>query len=60
VNIEHIMPASGKNIATIRHDAGFIDADKDKEIADFNRQFGASGGAVSWDTLQDFGSSPPV
>jgi len=25
-----------------------------------NRQFGASGGVVSWDTSQDFGSSPPV
>ena len=25
-----------------------------------NRQFGASGGVVSWDTLQDFGSSAPV
>jgi len=25
-----------------------------------NRQFGASGGAVSWDTSQEFGSSPPV
>ena len=25
-----------------------------------NRQFGASGGAVSWDTSQDFGNSPPV
>ena len=25
-----------------------------------NGQFGASGGVVSWDTLQDFGSSPPV
>ena len=25
-----------------------------------NRQFGASGGVVSWDTSQEFGSSPPV
>jgi len=25
-----------------------------------NRQFGASGGVDSWDTSQDFGSSPPV
>jgi len=25
-----------------------------------NRQFGASGGVASWDTSQDFGSSPPV
>ena len=25
-----------------------------------NRQFGASGGVVSWDTLQDFGSLAPV
>ena len=25
-----------------------------------NRQFGASGGVVSCDTSQDFGSSPPV
>jgi len=25
-----------------------------------NRQFGASGGVVSWDTSQDFGSLPPV
>jgi len=25
-----------------------------------NRQFGASGGVISWDTSQDFGSSPPV
>ena len=25
-----------------------------------NRQFGASGGVVSWDTSQDFGSSVPV
>ena len=25
-----------------------------------NGQFGASGGAVSWDTSQDFGSSAPV
>ena len=25
-----------------------------------NRQFGASGGAVSWDTSQEFGGSPPV
>ena len=25
-----------------------------------NRQFGASGGVVSWDTSQDFGCSPPV
>jgi len=25
-----------------------------------NRQFGASGGVVSCDTLQDFGSSAPV
>ena len=25
-----------------------------------NGQFGASGGVASWDTLQDFGSSPPV
>jgi len=25
-----------------------------------NGQFGASGGVVSWDTSQDFGSSPPV
>ena len=25
-----------------------------------NEQFGASGGVVSCDTLQDFGSSPPV
>jgi len=25
-----------------------------------NRQFGASGGVASWDTSQEFGSSPPV
>ena|GEM_PF-2581258 len=25
-----------------------------------NRQFGASGGVVSWDTSQDFGSFAPV
>ncbi|MCL2596347.1 MAG: hypothetical protein FWD66_01540 [Paludibacter sp.] len=25
-----------------------------------NRQFGVSGGVVSWDTSQEFGSSPPV
>jgi len=25
-----------------------------------NRQFGASGGVASWDTSQNFGSSPPV
>jgi len=25
-----------------------------------NRQFGASGGVVSWDTSQEFGSFPPV
>ena len=25
-----------------------------------NGQFGASGGVVSWDTSQDFGSLPPV
>jgi len=25
-----------------------------------NGQFGASGGVASWDTSQDFGSSPPV
>ena len=25
-----------------------------------NRQFGASGGVVSWDTSQEFGSLPPV
>ena len=25
-----------------------------------NRQFGASGGVVSWDTSQNFGSLPPV
>jgi len=31
----------------------------DKKAAD-NRQFGASGGAVSCDTSQDFESSPPV
>ena len=29
-------------------------------IAAPNRQFGASGGVVSCDTSQDFGSSPPV
>ena len=30
------------------------------ETPALNRQFGASGGVVSWDTSQDFGSSPPV
>ena len=30
------------------------------KMAAHNRQFGASGGVVSWDTSQDFGSSPPV
>ena len=29
-------------------------------MAAANRQFGASGGVVSWDTSQDFGSSAPV
>ena len=29
-------------------------------MAAHNRQFGASGGVVSWDTSQEFGSSPPV
>ena len=29
-------------------------------MAAHNRQFGASGGAVSWDTSQDFGSFAPV
>jgi len=29
-------------------------------MAAHNRQFGASGGVVSCDTSQDFGSSPPV
>jgi len=31
-----------------------------KETPAANRQFGASGGVVSWDTSQDFGSSAPV
>ena len=46
VNIEHIMPASGKNIATIRYDAGFIDTDKDKEIADFNNTVNKLGNKI--------------
>jgi len=29
-------------------------------MAAHNRQFGASGGVVSCDTSQEFGSSPPV
>ena len=33
---------------------------KNKEKPAPNRQFGASGGVVSWDTSQDFGSSAPV
>jgi len=32
----------------------------EKNAPAHNRQFGASGGAVSWDTSQEFGSSPPV
>ena len=31
-----------------------------QKMAAHNRQFGASGGVVSWDTSQDFGSLPPV
>lgn len=32
VNIEHIMPASGRNITTIREDAGIIDKDEFNSI----------------------------
>ncbi len=32
VNIEHIMPASGKNIVSIRNDAGISSAEKFKDI----------------------------
>jgi len=33
---------------------------KDIDVPAPNRQFGASGGVVSWDTSQDFGSFAPV
>jgi len=36
-----------------------VKKEEQKTPAD-NRQFGASGGVVSWDTSQEFGSSPPV
>jgi len=34
--------------------------EKGKKKPAHNRQFGASGGVASWDTSQEFGSSPPV
>ena len=39
---------------------GFRNFSRTKKSPSHNGQFGASGGVVSWDTSQDFGSLPPV
>ena len=37
-----------------------FNSERIKKMPADNGQFGASGGVVSWDTSQDFGSSAPV